>query len=221
MRALATAFGLGLTAAVAPCIIAANIAAVAYISRRLTNPKYTIFSSLLYTLGRILAYSAVGIVIIIVGHEIAWLSDFFKKGYYVLAPFFILAGLLTLFVDKMPFFRGGRLSSLGEKVAVLRYAGPLLLGAILALAFCPMSFILFFVLLMPIALQADNGLVLPAVFALATGLPVIAVGTLLSLGITRVTAWVNILNKSDRYIRMVMSIVFIGIGIYYIYLWVL
>ena len=122
MRALIETLGLGLTGAVAPCIMAANIAAVAYISRRLANPKYTFLAGLLYTLGRIVSYSIIGIAIIAVGHKIDWLSSFFEKGYYVLGPFFIAGGLLMLFIDKIPFFQGGgRLAALGERVAGLKF----------------------------------------------------------------------------------------------------
>ncbi len=219
--ALYEAIGLGLTAAIAPCVMAANIAALAYISRRLTDPRYTLFAGVLYTLGRVFSYSVIGITIIIIGGEIDWLESFFEKGYFVLGPFFIAGGLLMLFSNKIPFFQsgGGRLAAMGEKIVGLKYIGPLLLGVILALAFCPVSALLFFVLLMPIALQADGGFILPAVFALATGLPVLVFGVLLSFGVSRVSGWVNTITRSERYIRIVISLVFIGVGIYYIYLW--
>jgi sulfite exporter TauE/SafE len=220
MRALIETLGLGLAGALAPCIMAANIAAVAYISRRLTDPKYTVIAGLLYTLGRMVSYSVIGIAIIAVGHEITWLSSFFEKGYYVLGPFFIAGGLLMLFIDRVPFFRGGgRLAALGERVAGLKFIGPFLLGVILALAFCPTSVLLFFVLLMPIAIQADGGFMLPAVFAFATALPVLVFGTLFSFGISRVSGWVNAITRSEKYIRIIISLIFIGIGIYYVYLW--
>jgi cytochrome c-type biogenesis protein len=221
MRAVIEALGLGFTGAVAPCIMAANIAAVAYISRRMTSPKYTILAGTLYTLGRMVTYSIIGIAIIIIGHEIPEVSDFFEKGYYVLGPFFIIGGLLMLFSDRLPFFRSGsRLAALGERVASWGLLGPFMLGLILALAFCPTSVLLFFVLLMPIALQADGGFMLPAVFALATGLPVLAFGMLLSLGVSRVSSWVNAITRSDRIIRIAISVIFIGVGIYYVYLWI-
>jgi len=221
MRAVLETLGLGLTGALAPCILAANIAAAAYISRRLTDPKYTFLAGLLYTLGRAFSYSVIGIAIIAVGQEIDWLKSFFEKGHHVLGPFFIAGGLLMLFIGKIPFFRGGgRLVALGEKVAGLKFIGPFLLGVILALAFCPTSATLFFVLLMPIAIQADGGFMLPAVFAFATALPVLVFGTLLSLGVTRVSSWVNAITRSEKYIRIIISLIFIGVGIYYIILWI-
>jgi len=221
MGAAYQALGLGLMGAIAPCILAANVAALAYISRRMTNPKYTALAGTLYTLGRIVSYSIIGIVIIVVGHEIPGIKEFFEKGYYVLGPFLIIAGLLMLFIDRLPFFQGGgRLAALGDKVAGWRMIGPFLLGIILAMAFCPYSAILFFGILIPLALQAPGGFMLPAVFALGTGLPVMLVGVLLSFGVTRVSQWVNAVNRAERVIRIIISIIFIGGGIYYVYLWI-
>ncbi|MFH1663193.1 MAG: aromatic aminobenezylarsenical efflux permease ArsG family transporter [Chloroflexota bacterium] len=220
MGAVYQALGLGLMGAIAPCIMAANIAALAYISRRMTSPKYTVLAGTLYTLGRMVAYSIIGIIIIIIGHEIPGVEEFFEKGYFVLGPFLIVAGLLMLFIDKLPFFQGGgRLTALGGKVAGWGKIGPFLLGIILALAFCPYSALLFFGILMPSALQAPGGFILPAVFAFSTGLPVLVVGMLLSFGITRVSSWVNAITRSERIIRIIISTVFIGGGIYYVYLW--
>ena len=221
MGAVYQAFGLGLTGAIAPCIMAANIAALAYISHRMTDPKYTVLAGTLYTLGRIVTYSIIGIIIIVVGHEVPGVEEFFKKGYYVLGPFLIVAGLLMLFINRLPFFQGGgRLAALGGKVAGWGKIGPFLLGIILALAFCPYSALLFFGILIPLALQAPGGFMLPAVFAFGTGLPVLVVGTLLSFGVTRVTSWVNAITRAERVIRIIISIIFIGGGIYYVYLWI-
>ncbi|RTH03425.1 cytochrome C biogenesis protein, partial [Thermus scotoductus] len=49
--------------------------------------------------------------------------------------------------------------------------GPLALGGVYGLAFCPTLFWLFFGLLLPLALASPLGFLLPGVFALGTGLP--------------------------------------------------
>ena len=52
-----TAFLLGLLTAVSPCPLATNIAAVGYISKDLETRRRIFFSGLLYTLGRVAAYT--------------------------------------------------------------------------------------------------------------------------------------------------------------------
>ena len=217
-----TALLLGLITAIAPCPLATNIAAVAYISRNVTDRKYAVITGALYTLGRMVSYSVLGILIIAVGLEIPGVSAFLQDtGEKVLDPILIIVGLLMLFIDRIPFGRGGgKLASLGGKVASWGMIGGFLLGVIFALAFCPYSAVLFFGALMPIALKSTGGAALPAVFAIGTGLPVLIFGTLLSLGVAGVAGWLNAITRAERVIRIIVSIVFIGVGIYYVVLWI-
>jgi cytochrome c-type biogenesis protein len=217
-----TALLLGLITAIAPCPMATNVAAVAYISRNVTDRKYAVITGALYTLGRMVSYSVLGILIIAVGLEIPGVSSFLQDtGEKILGPILIIVGLLMLFIDRISFGRGGdKLASLGGKVANWGMIGGFLLGIIFALAFCPYSAVLFFGALIPVALKSSGGVALPAVFAIGTGLPVLIFGTLLSLGIAGVASWLNAITRAERIIRIVVSIIFIGVGIYYVVLWI-
>jgi len=216
------AFLLGLLTAVAPCPLATNIAAIAYISRNVADRKYAVTTATLYTLGRMFSYSAIGILIIVVGLEIPGVSSFVQDvGEQVLGPILIVVGLIMLNIDRLSFGRGGgKLASLGGKVADWGMIGGFLLGVLFALAFCPYSAILYFGVLIPVALKSTGGVALPAVFAIGTGLPVLIFGTLLSFGVAGVSAWLNAITRAERIIRVVVSVVFIGVGIYYVVLWI-
>ena len=217
-----TALLLGLITAIAPCPMATNIAAVAYISRNVTDRKYAVITGTLYTLGRMVSYSILGILIIVVGLEIPGVSSFVQDvGEQILGPILIIVGVLMLFIDRLSFGRGGgKLASLGGKVASWGMIGGFLLGVIFALAFCPYSAVLFFGALMPIALKSTGGAALPAVFAIGTGLPVLIFGTLLSVGVAGVANWLNAITRAERIIRIIVSVLFIGVGIYYVVLWI-
>jgi cytochrome c biogenesis protein CcdA len=124
-------------------------------------------------------------------------------------------------IERISFGRGGgRLSSIGERVAGWGMAGGFLLGVLFALAFCPYSAVLYFGVLIPLALKSSGGIVLPAIFAVGTGVPVLIFGTLLSLGVSGVSTWLNAITRIERIIRIIVSIVFIGVGIYYVVLWI-
>ena len=213
---------MGLITAIAPCPMATNIAAVAYISRNVTDRKYAVITGALYTLGRMVSYSVLGILIIAVGLEIPGVSAFLQDtGEKVLGPILIIVGVLMLFIDRLSFGRGGdKLASLGGKVADWGMVGGFLLGVIFALAFCPYSAVLFFGALIPVALESSEGMALPAIYAIGTGLPVLIFGTLLSAGVAGVATWLNALTRAERIIRIIVSIIFIGIGIYYVVLWI-
>ena len=61
-----TAFILGLLTAISPCPLATNIAAIGFIGKDINN-RYRVFKNgLLYTLGRIAAYTTLGIALIMI-----------------------------------------------------------------------------------------------------------------------------------------------------------
>ncbi len=217
-----SAFLLGLLTAISPCPLATNIAAIAYISRRVTDRKYAITTAALYTLGRMFSYTLIGILIITIGLEIPVIALFLQNvGEKVLGPLLIIVGILMLFIDKISFGRGGgMLTNLGNKVANWGMFGGFLLGVIFALAFCPYSAVLYFGVLIPLALKSSGGIALPAVYAIGTGLPVLVIGILLSLGVAGLSSWLNVLGRVERVIRVIVALVFIGVGIYYVFLWI-
>jgi len=218
---IVSAFLLGLLTAISPCPMATNITAIAYVTRRVTDRKYAVITSALYTLGRMFSYSVLGILMVVIGLEIPWVSSALQHiSEPVLGPLLILIGLIMLSINKISFGRGsGKLAALGGKVADWGMIGGFLLGVIFALAFCPFSAVLFFGVLIPLALNSTGGLGLPAVYAIGTGLPVLALGIFLSFGVSRVSSWVNALNRAQPVIRVVVSLIFIGVGIYYLVLW--
>ena len=211
---------LGLVTAISPCPMATNITAIAYINRKISDRKYAVFSGLIYTSGRMFSYTVLGVLIIFTGLEIPVVADFLQeKGEQFIGPVLIGSGILMLVIDRISINLGGsRLTSLGTKVGNWGLIGGFLLGVIFALAFCPYSAVLYFGVLIPLSMKTTGGIALPAVFAVGTGLPVIVIGTLMSVGLSGVAAWINAVNRAQRVIRLVIALVFIGAGIYYLVL---
>jgi cytochrome c-type biogenesis protein len=158
----------------------------------------------------------------VAGIEIPGVASFLQDfGEQVLGPLLIVVGVIMLLVNRIPLsLGGGRLSAIGGKVADWGMIGGFLLGALFALAFCPYSAVLFFGVLIPLSLKSTGGVTLPAVYAIGTGLPVLVFGTLLSLGVARVSNWLNAVTRVEKIIRVAVSIIFIGVGIYLVVLWI-
>jgi len=213
---------LGLITAISPCPLATNIAALAYVSRRATERRYAVNTGTLYTLGRMFSYSIVGVLIIVAGLEIPGVATFLQDfGEQILGPLLIVIGVIMLIANRLSFsLGGGRLSSIGERVANRGMIGGFLLGALFALAFCPYSAVLFFGVLIPLALKSTGGVTLPAVYAIGTGLPVLVFGVLISLGVARISTWLNAVTRAEKIIRVAVSVIFIGVGIYLVVLWI-
>jgi cytochrome c biogenesis protein CcdA len=219
---LLSALLIGVLAAVSPCPLATNVTAMAYISRRITDRRHVLTSGALYTLGRMTSYFVIGALVIIAGMSVPGVSRFLQDaGEKLLGPLLIVVGILLLGIIRLPVVQGGgRLASLGERVAKRGPAGAFMLGVVFALAFCPYTAILFFGILVPLSLESTGGFTLPAVFALGTGLPVLLFAILLSAGVTRVAVWLDKVTAAERVVRKLVALLFIGVGVYFVVLWV-
>ena len=134
---VATAFILGLLTAMSPCPLATNIAAIGYIGKRIDSAKLIFVNGLLYTLGRVLAYTLLGVVLIELlqeGASVFGVQKFVGRyGEMVLGPLLILFGVFMLLAERinLPSLNFGMR---GENLAQKGAAGSLVLGVIFALA---------------------------------------------------------------------------------------
>lgn len=212
------AFFIGLMMALSPCPLATNITAIAYISRNINAKKGTVLlMGVAYTLGRMLAYVAIASFIVFVGLNVQLISGPLQSyGERLLGPFLVAMGILLLDMFRMPLPKGGKmLEKLKERLAHSGLWGSFLLGVIFALAFCPFSAVLFFGMLVPLAIAAGDGLLIPAIFALATGLPVILFSFILAYSLSRLGGMMNAAHMLEKYVRIAVSVVFIVVGLYY------
>ncbi len=214
-----TALILGLMTAISPCPLATNITAVAYIGKELSDKRRIFINGLIYTFGRIVSYTLLGLIIYW-GASRLDISIFFQK--YLnrfLGPLLILIGLMMLDIFRFGSKGGGKwIMRLEEKINVGRSWGAFLLGLLFALAFCPYSGMLYFGMLIPITISSSSGLYLPVIFAIATGLPVIIIAWLLAFTVRGVGNFYQKLKSFEVWFRRIVAVIFILIGIYYIYL---
>ena len=96
-----TALILGLLTALSPCPLATNLTAVAYLGRELENRRKVLLLGMLYTLGRTIAYSLLGAVLIFLirmGEDAFGIQDAISTiGEWILGPALVLIGLFMLF----------------------------------------------------------------------------------------------------------------------------
>lgn len=213
-----TALLLGLLTAVSPCPLATNIAAIGFIGKDLENRKRIFVRGLLYTAGRITAYTALGIILLTVlktGASLFGIQKFVGKyGEMLLGPILLLIGLYMLFGQKL------RLPSLsfkgsGENIARRGGWGAFLLGMLFAMAFCPTSGIFYFGMLIPLSATVPAGYLLPAVFAIATALPVLVVAWVLAFSVQRIGTIYGKMQTIQKWLSLIVGILFTAIGIYY------
>ena len=159
---LLAAFALGLLTAIAPCPLATNITATAYIAKTINSKKKVVLSGLLYTLGRIFSYTLLASIIYFGASKFKIAKLFQGNGEKYIGFVLILLGLIMLDVLKFNFIKSGALTDkLSDKFKTKGLLGSFLLGGLFALAFCPYSGVLFFGMLMPITIK--SGLTIPVI----------------------------------------------------------
>ena len=216
--AFLTAAMLGLMTAISPCPLATNISAIGFISRDLTDRRRVFLNGLVYTLGRAITYVGIALIIFFGASQMDISGWFQRWGEKILGPALIIIGLfmLDLIRLKLPGSFGSIAEKIGEK-SRKSYMNTLLLGILFAMAFCPYSGVLYFVMLIPMTVANAEGLYLPLVFAVATGIPVIIFAWLLAYAVGNVGKVYSRIKTFELWFRRVVAVLFIGIGIWYIF----
>jgi len=214
---LLTAFVLGIMTSISPCPLATNITAIAYISKDIKTAKHTLISGLSYTLGRAISYTLLA-TLIYFGFSSFEIAKLFQGwGDKVLGIAMILIGLVMFGVIKIKL--GGKsekIEKIKEWLASKGYLGAMLLGMLFAFAFCPYSGVMFFGILIPLILKSTEGLLLPLIFALGTGLPVIIFSFILAFSVGKVSRMFSVISKIEKIMRYSVATIFIVVGAYYL-----
>mgnify|MGYP001169935963 CR=1 FL=1 len=213
---IVTAFALGLMTAISPCPLATNITAIGFIGKDVENKKRVFISGLIYTVGRAVAYTLLALILYVGADQLKISGWFQQYGEKIAGPLLLIIGIFMLDVLKIKFPGVGNLSQRFQKKDRHTYLDVFLLGVLFALAFCPYSGVLYFGMLIPITISSASGLYLPAVFALATGIPVITFAWLIAYTLSGVGKLYNNIKTFELWFRRVVSVLFIVTGIYLI-----
>jgi cytochrome c biogenesis protein CcdA len=212
-----SAFVLGLMTAISPCPLATNITATAFISKNIVNKRKVFWSGLVYALGRAFSYTIIGLILFFGASKFKIAFFFNQNGEKYLGPLMILLGLIMLNIIKLKLLNTSSFSDkLSDRFKDKGLLGSFLIGVVFAPAFCPYSGALFFGMLIPMSISSAEGLYLPIIFALGTGLPVMLFTYLLAFAADKVGLFYNRITKIEKLMRKIAGIVFIITGIYYV-----
>lgn len=212
-----TAFTLGLMTAISPCPLATNITATAYLSKDLTDKRRVLFNGIFYTLGRMFSYTFLGLIFYFGASKFQVAKMLQNMSGLYLGIALVVVGIFMLDIIKINIPVLSRMTSkIAGKPMKKNYWNAFLLGVLFALAFCPYSGVLYFGILIPMTVASPSGLFLPAVFAVATGLPVIFMAYLLAYSMSNVGKFYNRMKSFEKWFKRIVSAIFIVVGLYYI-----
>ncbi len=180
---LISALLLGVIGAAAPCQISQSVGMLAVLGRHDSGrPRWR--ATLAYVGGKALVYSALGLLAVALGAGLSEVSiPIFVAVRKLLGPLMVVIGLAMVGALRFRWAPGaGLFAGIGRAVRCRADGAPALLGIAFGFSFCPTLFGLFFGFLIPLALTQPDGLLYPAVFALGTTVPLLAILGLLSVG---------------------------------------
>jgi len=215
-----TAFILGLMTTISPCPLCTNVTAIGFLSKNVKNRQQIIVNGLMYALGKIIAFTSLAAVFVLGGSILPTQHFFETYGEMLLGPFLILGGLFMLefFHFHHHTSKHHASGSYSDRIISKSKSGSttwsLLLGIIFSLAFCPYSGVLYFGGLIPLTLAEPAGLLLPVIFAIGTGLPVIIVSWILAYSLSGIGSFYNKIQVFEVWFRRITAVIFILVGIY-------
>jgi cytochrome c biogenesis protein CcdA len=173
-------------------------------------------AGLLYTAGRVLTYAVLGVLIAASLASMVGVSNALQSYMnQLLGPALIVAGMFLL---ELLTFRTGA-GRFNEKVqrGADRWGlwGSAALGCVFALSFCPVSAALFFGSLIPLAISSGASVMMPSLYGIGTGLPVLGFAILVAFGTGAISSIFNRVTRAELWARRVTGMVFIGVGVYY------
>lgn len=209
-----SAFLLGVITSLGPCTLTTNITAIGFISREMSDKKRVFLGGLIYTLGRAFTYTTIALILLLGANALNISGLLARYGEKLIGPLLIIIGLVMLNIVPLRFPTFTQLSDQIEKHQKYRFLQYFLLGVVFALAFCSYSGVMYFGILIPMSINHASGLLLPVLFAFGTGIPVIVFAGLIAFAFSSVNHWFARIRNFELWLRRIVALLFIGIGIY-------
>lgn len=215
--AIFSALWLGILTAISPCPLATNIAAISFISKNIESPYKTVLAGFLYVIGRVLTYVVLGFIVVGGLLAVPSVANFLQHSINkFIGPILILIGLLLLNVIKLNFSFAVKHEKFQEFAETSSFLGSFLLGVIFALSFCPVSAALFFGSLTSLAIEHNSRLIIPTMYGIGTGLPVMIFAIVVAFSMHKLGEIYNNMVTFETWFRKLTGIIFILAGIYFI-----
>jgi len=133
----------------------------------------------------------------------------------IIGPLLVLAGmvLLDLIQVQIPqLLRTERLEAIAGRKGFLNAS---LLGMLFALSLCPVAAALFFGALIPLAVKHGSAVVIPSLYGLGTGLPVVVFAVVIAFWTEHMGKIFHHVKRIELWAQWATGVIFISVGVYY------
>ncbi len=207
---------LGILTSISPCPLATNIAATTYIGKQINSGYATVLAAIAYTIGRILSYMIIAILIITGLISIPGISNFLQMHMnQVLGPILLVTGLFVLELIPLRLPNFGPNEKILKKLGDSGLMGGVAMGFLFALSFCPVSAALFFGSVIPLSLKFQSSVLLPFFYGVGTAAPVIGIAFIIAYSTRFAGIFFNKLSVAERWLRRITGVLFVIIELYF------
>jgi len=209
------AIWLGLLTSISPCPLASNLAAVAYLSRRVESRGKALAGAAAYTLGRIAAYAAIAGLLglgVVSAPELSqnlqrWIAP-------ILGPLLILTSMVLLGLVTLPFQVAATNQEQADRWISRGWWGEFVLGFLFALSFCPVSAALFFGGLIPLALGSGQPALPVVLYGIGTAAPIAVLALVMIFSMRAASRAAGGIAKARPWIAKVTGVLLLLAGLY-------
>ena len=216
LSALFTSLLLGFLMILDPCTLFTSIAAIGYIDRELQNRKRVLITGWMFVMGKLVTYVLLSIPFIMGAHT-EGIHQFLEQwGEPLLAAFMLICGVLLLFSGHHHHDHDHGVSKWLQTVDdKSSWLWAFMLGIFFAIAFCPHRLMYFFTMIeMSVSLESAWTWVMPVVFGLGTGLPIMILAWLISYSAVNTEVLTKKVQSFEKWFRYACAVLFLGFGIY-------
>lgn len=199
-----------------PCTLFTSIAAIGYIDREMQNRKRVLITGGMFVMGKLVTYVLLSIPFIMGAHTDGIHHFLEHWGEPLLAVFMLVCGVLLLFSGHHHHDHDHGVSKWLQTVDdKSSWLWAFMLGIFFAIAFCPHRLMYFFTMIeMSVSLESAWTWVMPVVFGLGTGLPIMILAWLISYSVVNTEVLTKKVQSFEKWFRYACAVLFLGFGIY-------
>lgn len=211
-----TAFLLGLLTILDPCTLMTSITAISYIDREINNRRKVLTNGMMFVLGKLTTYVLLSVPFLL-GAQTTGLQHLLGVwGEPILAGFMLLCGVVLLFSGHHHHEHDHGISRMLQNAdSDTSWLWSFILGIFFAIAFCPHRLVYFLTMIdITLTLPSTWNWLMPVVFSLGTGLPIMLIAWLVSYSAVSIAKLTSRMATFEKWFRHICAILFLILGVY-------
>ena len=216
MMQIFTAFLLGLLTILDPCTLMTSITAISYIDREINNRRKVLTNGLMFVLGKLTTYVLLSVPFLL-GAQTTGLQHLLGEwGEPILAGFMLLCGIVLLFSGHHHHEHDHGISRMLQNAdSDTSWLWSFILGIFFAIAFCPHRLVYFLTMIdITLTLPSTWNWLMPIVFSLGTGLPIMLIAWLVSYSAVSIAKLTSRMGTFEKWFRHICAVLFLILGVY-------